>query len=156
RPDIEWGGVRAKGVRGSSRYGTKRSCPARENQAADASTGPRAALDQEWLAEQRDCRRIETGGVDRKGSRDRDSAQTRTLQPQQGDCRNWEDCLAVARSLPTWKGRAEIALLTGQLEFGGHGRSVRREPAGCRRCFIVGAGGTPAHRWAKEAGTPAL
>ena len=112
RPDFEWVGFRTKGVRGGRRHGANRSRPAREDQEADASTGSRAAPDQERPAEPRDCRGTQAGGVDREGSRDRDSAQTRTFQPQQGDYRNWEDRLAVAGSLPKRKGRTGKALLT--------------------------------------------
>ena len=81
RPDFEWLGFRTERVRVSRRQRAKRSRHPREDQEVDAAAGTRAALDQEWPAEPRDCRGTQAGGVDRKGSRDRDSAQAWTFQP---------------------------------------------------------------------------
>src|SRR5439155_26607485 len=108
RPDFEWLGFRTERVRVSRRQGAKRSRHPREDQEVDAAAGTRAAVDQEWLAEPRDRRRTQAGGVDREGSRNRDSAQTWPFQPAQGNYRNWEDCLAIAASLPKRTGRKAL------------------------------------------------
>ena len=52
-----------KGFVASRRHRANRSRPAREDQEADAATGPRAGPDQERPAEPRDCRGTQAGGV---------------------------------------------------------------------------------------------